>query len=119
MQRFCVRLLLEGPLPRTLRRARSPCASVRVPPARQVASLFLQRAEIRTAEQACYLERLPRLDPTVTAAFMFAQDFLTIVQERQSRRPDRWIAAVSEQGRPSRGDLQLGSATTVPPSRLV
>ncbi len=100
VQRFCVLLRLEGPPPRTLRRAQSSYASVRGPSARQVASLVVQRAERRTAEQACYLEHLLRLDPTVAAANLFAQDFLTMVRERQGYRLGGWIAAVSEEGPP-------------------
>jgi transposase len=98
VQRFCARLRLEGPPPRKLRRAQSPYTSVRGPSARQVASLFLQRAEYRTAEQASYLDQLLQREPLVATAYTLTQEFLAMVRERQGDRLDTWIDAVSEQG---------------------
>jgi len=98
VQRFCALLRLEGPPPRTLRRARSPYTSVRGPSARQVATLFLQRAERRTAEQVTYLEHVRQADVAIAAADALTQDFLRLVRERQGERLDDWIetAAGSE-----------------------
>jgi transposase len=98
VQRFCVRLRLEGPPPRKLRRAQSPYTSVRGPSARQVASLFLQHADRRTAEQVGYLEHLLGHDPVVATSYTLTQEFLAMVRERQGDRLDAWIEAVSEQG---------------------
>ncbi|MDQ2896926.1 MAG: ISL3 family transposase [Actinomycetota bacterium] len=98
VQRFCALLRLEGPPPRTLQRAASPFTSVRGPSARQVASLFLQRAERRAPEQARYLEQLLRRDPTVASAYALTQKFLTMVRELHGERLDAWIEAVREHG---------------------
>jgi transposase len=98
VQRFCARLRLEGPPPRKLRRAQSPYTSVRGPSARQVASLFLQRGEYRTAEQASYLEQLLQCDPLVATTYTLTQEFLAMVRERQGDRLDTWIDTVNEQG---------------------
>ncbi len=98
VQRFCALLRLEGPPPRKLRRAQSPYTSVRGPSARQVASLFLQRAERRTAEQMSYLKHLLQCDPTVATTYTLTQEFLVMVRERHGARLDAWIEAVSEHG---------------------
>jgi len=95
VQRFCALLRLEGPPPRTLRRARSPYTSVRGPSARQVASLFLQRAERRTAEQVSYLQHVRQVDADIAAADDLTQGFLVMVRERRGHHLDDWIEAAT------------------------
>jgi len=95
VHRFCALLRLEGPPPRKLRRARSPYTSVRGPSARQVAALFLQRAERRTTEQVTYLEHIRQADASIAAADALTQDFLLMVRERQGERLDTWIEAAA------------------------
>lgn len=96
VQRFCALLRLEGPPPRKLRRARSPYTSVRGPSARQVAALFLQRAERRSPEQVSYLQHVRQADASIAAADALTQDFLLMVRERQGERLDAWIEAAAE-----------------------
>ena len=67
---------------RTLQRERSPYTSVRGPSARQVASLFVQRAERRTAEQVAYLDALSQSEPLLQRAYDLTQEFLTLLRER-------------------------------------
>jgi transposase len=93
VQRFCVRLRLEGASPRTLQRERSPYTSVRGPSAREVASLFVQWAERRTTEQVAYLEALCQSEPLLLRAYTLTQDFLTLVRERHGARLDAWLEA--------------------------
>lgn len=92
VQRFCALLRLEGPPPRTLRRARSPYTSVRGPSARQVASLFLQRPERRSPAQVSYLERLRQADADSAVADDLTQGFLLMVRERRGDL-DAWMTA--------------------------
>lgn len=108
VQRFCALLRLEGPPPRKLQRARSPYTSTRGPSARQVASLFVQRAERRTAEQVSYLEQLLQRDPEVATTYTLIQEFLVMVRQRQGDRLDAWIEAVAEQGPPEVRRFALG-----------
>lgn len=93
VQRFCVLLRLDGASPRTLQRERSPSTSGRGLSARQVASLFVQRAERRTAEQVAYLEALCQSGPLLLRVYTLTQDFLTLVRERQGERLDAWLEA--------------------------
>jgi transposase len=98
VQRFCAQLRRQGGAPRRVTRSRSPFRSVRGPTARRVASLFVQRPEEYTDEQAAYLAQLCRGDATIATAHRVTQEFLCMVRERQGERLDAWIetAAASE-----------------------
>jgi transposase len=98
VQRFCAQLRRQGGAPRRLARSRSPFTSVRGPTARRVASLFVQRPEEYTDEQAAYLAQLCQSDVTIAVAHRVTQDFLCMVRERRGERLDAWIetAAASE-----------------------
>ena len=63
--------------------------------ARRVASLFVQRREQHTDEQAAYLAQLCQSDMTIAAAYRVTQDFLSMVRERTGDRLDEWIAAAA------------------------
>ena len=100
VQRFCTQLRRQGNSgsPRRLLRARSPFTSVRGPTARRVASLFVQRPEEYTDEQAAYLAQLCQSDAAVAAAHRVTQDFLDMVRERHGERLDEWIETAAESG---------------------
>ncbi len=95
VQRFCAQLRHQGgSLPR-LTRARSPFTSVRGPTARRVASLFVQRPEDYTDEQAQYLAFLCQSDVAIATAHRLTQEFLRMVRERQGEGLDAWIEAAA------------------------
>ncbi|MDQ2786904.1 MAG: ISL3 family transposase [Chloroflexota bacterium] len=91
VQRFCAQLRRQGGTSRQLPRSRSPFTSVRGPTARRVASLFVQRPEEYTDEQAAYLAQLCQSDATIATALRLTQEFLCMVRERQGERLDAWI----------------------------
>lgn len=93
VQRFCAQLRRQGGIPQRLARARSPFTSVRGPTACRVASLYVQRPEQYTNEQAAYLAQLRQSDATIASAYGVTQDFLGIVRERQGERLEAWIEA--------------------------
>lgn len=62
------------------------------PTPRQVAMLFLQRPERRSAEQQTLLDCLCGADAAIAAAHTLTRDFATIARERQGERLDAWIA---------------------------
>jgi transposase len=94
VQRFCTQLRRQGGSRSRLVRTRSPFTSVRGPTARRVASLFVQRPEQYTDEQAAYLAQLCQSDTTIANAHCLTQDFLCMVRERHGERLDVWIDAV-------------------------
>jgi transposase len=98
VQRFCTQLRRQGGSPRHLPPARSPFRSVRGPTARRVASLFVQRPEQYTDEQAAYLAQLCESDATIATAHRVTRDFLDMVRERHGERLDEWIEAAAESG---------------------
>ncbi|MCA1667977.1 MAG: transposase [Thermomicrobia bacterium] len=79
-------------------RARSPFTSVRGPTARRVASLFVQRPEEYTDEQAAYLAQLCQSDAAIATAHRLTKDFLDMVRERHGERLDEWIETAAEGG---------------------
>jgi transposase len=93
VQRFCAQLRRQGGAPRRVTRARSSFTSVRGPTARRVASLFVQRPEEYTDEQAAYLAQLCQSDAMIATAHRMTQEFLCMARERQGERLDAWIAA--------------------------
>jgi transposase len=63
----------------------------RVPTARNVAGLFLRRANDLGADQQAYLKRLTTINNTLDTAYRLTQDFATMVRERQGDRFDQWL----------------------------
>lgn len=91
VQRFCAQLRRQGEAPRRLARSRSPFTSVGGPTARRVASLFVQRPEEYTDEQAAYLAQLCQSVVTIASAHRLTQEFLCMARERQGERLDASI----------------------------
>jgi len=76
----------------------SRISRLRGPTARRVASLFVQRPEQYTDEQAAYLAQLCESDATIATAHRVTRDFLEMVRERHGERLDEWIEAAAESG---------------------
>jgi len=95
VQRFCAQLRRQGGSPPRLTRTRSPFTSVRGPTARRVASLFVQRPEEYTDEQAQYLACLCQSDAGIASAHRLTQDFLRMVRERHGEQLETWIEAAT------------------------
>jgi transposase len=62
------------------------------PTARHVAGLLLRRPADLKPEQRAYLERVRQADVALATAYRLAQDFATMVRERQGERLDAWLA---------------------------
>jgi transposase len=63
----------------------------RVPTARNVAGLFVRRADDLDPDQQTYLTRLLTAHAVLETAYRLTQDFATMVRERQSDRLDAWL----------------------------
>jgi len=90
--------LRQDPSLRPAQRARSALTSVRGPSAREIALLFLRRPADRTDEQTAYVERLLREDAAIATAYRVAQDFATMLRQREGKRLDQWINAAAQSG---------------------
>jgi transposase len=75
--------------------------AVPVPTARHVAALMLRRAEVLTAQEQTYLERLAAADATVATIGHLVQSFTTMVRERAGERLAEWFEAVERSDVPS------------------
>ena len=99
---------------RRAERAGQPAAGVvrqieaQPPTARQVAGVFLQRPDRRTAAQQAYLERVRQADEAVATAYTLTQDFATMLRERRGVRLDGWLTSVSASGIPELRRFALG-----------
>lgn len=60
--------------------------------ARRVAFLFIAPPDRLTTEQATYLAAACTATPALATAYALAQDFATMLRERQGQRLDEWIA---------------------------
>jgi transposase len=58
---------------------------------RQAGLLFLRHPDDLKPAQRRVLDRLGALDATIAAAYRLAQDFATLVRERQGARLDAWV----------------------------
>jgi transposase len=54
--------------------------------------VFITRPDDLTAEQATYLAAACAVEPALTAAYALAQDFASMLRERQGQGLDAWIA---------------------------
>ena len=79
------------------RQERAGLRPVPLPPAkqrltvRQARLLFLRRPDDLKPAQRQVLDRLGALDATIAAAYRLAQDFATLVRERQGERLEAWV----------------------------
>jgi len=62
--------------------------------ARGVAFLFIASSDDLTTEQAQYLAALHAAEPSLTSAYVYAQDFAAMLPGRYGQRLDDWIARV-------------------------
>src|ERR671933_249692 len=65
------------------------------PPPRHVAFLLIRRPDALTAEEGAYLQRLCAADAAIGMAYTLAQEFATMLRERQGEKLDAWIAAAT------------------------
>ncbi|MEP6761730.1 MAG: ISL3 family transposase [Sporichthyaceae bacterium] len=70
----------------------------RVPSSRDLIWLVLRRPETLDAEEQAQLGRLTTSHPDVTMGIALAQEFTTIVRERQPERLDAWLAHSEQSG---------------------
>ncbi len=82
---------------RLRREQRAGLRPVPLPPAkqrltvRQAGLLFLRRPDDLKPAQRRVLDRLCALDASIAVAYRLAQDFATLVRERQGERLDTWV----------------------------
>ena len=72
-----------------------PCPAERPPTPRHIAFLLIRRPDDLTAEEGAYLQRLCAADAAIGMAYTLAQEFATMLRERQGEKLDAWIAAAT------------------------
>src|ERR671933_368188 len=72
-----------------------PCPAARPPTPRHVAFLLTRRPDALPAEEGAYLQRLCAADAAIGMAYTLAQEFATMLRERQGEKLDAWIAAAT------------------------
>jgi len=75
----------------------------RPPAPRHVAFLLIRRPGDLAPDERAYVERLCHADAVIGTAYALAQDFATMLRERQGERLDAWIATANDSDIP---DLQ-------------